>query len=247
MSEKLLVHVPMLVTALSESRALLELSEYFIKLPSLISKKRGTGQPVLVIPGFSTGDSATYLMRWYLREQNFRPEPWNLGINTGPKKVLYTGIVNRIKEITDQYSEPVSLVGWSLGGLFAREIAKEHSSEIRNVVTLGSPFARRFTSITSTEYFKRHGINDLDYLDPERLSQLNVSPPHPCTSIYSKSDSLINWTHCIDNNPGKIDNIEVIGSHFGLCHNPSALIALADRLSQEEDTWTPFKNIDFLS
>lgn len=225
---------------LAEGRAVFELGLFFASRPWLRTQlPAGEGQPVLVLPGLGASDYSTAPMRGLLKEMNYAAHGWKLGRNLGLREGIIGAMKARVEELYTRYGQKVSLVGWSLGGTFAREIAKMMPDKVRQVITLGSPFtratnashARRVYEWTSGEKPERSALYD----------RLPEPPPVPTTSIYSRSDGIVAW-QASRNAPGKqVENIEVPGSHLGLGHNPVALYALFDRLSQKQGAWKPFE------
>jgi pimeloyl-ACP methyl ester carboxylesterase len=194
--------------ALEAPRAALEASSLAPALPWLASAPRGDGHPVLVLPGFLASDASTRVLRAYLAQLGWAPHGWALGRNAGPHEALLDALLGRLGEIAG--AGRASLVGWSLGGVFARELAKRAPGRVRCVITLGSPFGER------------------------------AAPPVPTTAIYSRSDGIVNWRDCVEVAGPRTENIELAGSHCGLGVHPLALFAIADRLAQPEGAWKPF-------
>lgn len=236
------IKIPQNISLLCDVRLIYELNEYFKSLPLLNNSFSGNNDPVLVLPGFMTGDFCTSPMRTFLNSIGYCAEPWELGINTGPTNKLINSVASRVMELYEKYNKPINLVGWSLGGIYAREIAKRLPDQIDKVITLGTPFNGLNVELVK-KYFLDSGINDLDALTPKMVNQLHIQSGHPYTSIYSKSDQLINWRACyIKNNLAqKIESVEIDSSHFGMCHNPSAINVVADRLSYTTENWKFYK------
>lgn len=209
--------------------------------PYLRLAPRGVGRPVLVLPGFLSDDEATVNLRHYLGEQGHAAYPWGLGINLGPTEAILDGIEKRLDEIAALHGGRVSLVGVSLGGVFARELACRRQGAVRQVITLGSPFRIRRDSESSLRPL-------FDALSPlhaaaSRFSVWDLPPdplPVPATVIYTRSDGMVGWETCVGCASAVSENIEVIGSHSGLVHLPAAVYAVADRLAQPEDSWRGF-------
>jgi len=221
-----------------EARAPVELWASVISLPFLRQVPKGDGQPVLVFPGLLAGDSTTLLLRAFLKQLGYVPFGWKQGINIGPRHGVLAGCKERIEEIHSEYGRKISLVGWSLGGLYAREMAKLMPGMVRQVITLGSPFAGNPQATHAWrifEYFSGHSARD-----PNLLERLRTAPPVPTTSIYSKTDGVVAWQCSVQAPAKQSENIEVSASHLGLGMNPLALFALADRLAQQQDAWKPF-------
>lgn len=224
----------------TEGRGLFELGWFYAARPWLKANlPAGDGQPVLVLPGLGASDASTAPMRNLLKELNYAAHPWKLGRNLGLREGLAEAMVARVEELYERYGkQKVSLVGWSLGGTFSREIAKMIPDKVRQVISLGSPFTRAVNASHARrvyEWASGHKPENNALFD-----QLPVPPPVPTTSIYSRTDGIVAW-RASRNAPGRlVENIEVPGAHLGLGHNPLALYALFDRLSQPEGRWKKF-------
>ena len=225
--------------ALEQPRALWELWEFAAARPMLRLAPRGAGRPVLVLPGFLTDDEATVTLRHYLGEQGHASYGWGLGVNLGPTPHVMDGIERRLEEISATHGEPVSLIGVSLGGLYARELARAHGAAVRQVITLGSPF--RIEDASQSNVAALFEALAHLHVEPARFSvwDLPRGPlPVPSTAIYTRTDGVVAWETCLDSTSPNAENIEVIGSHSGLVHLPTAVFAIADRLAQ--DPWRAF-------
>lgn len=227
---------------LEGQRALLEAMTLPGALPLLRRAPRGDGHPVLVLPGFGAGDGSTRVLRGYLKRQGHSPHPWLLGRNLGPSGDLRRRLIKRVDELVARYGEPVSIVGWSLGGIYARELAKTSPHQVRQVITLGSPFGDVARPSNLSRIFQRVRGNP----GRERINQFARAlrePPAdvPCTAIYSRTDGIVHWSACLEPETPRTDNIEVPGSHLGLGVNPLVLYAITDRLSQPADEWKRFE------
>jgi pimeloyl-ACP methyl ester carboxylesterase len=223
---------------LAEGRGLAELGWFFASRPwlkAILSK--GDGQPVLVLPGFTATDRSTAPMRGLMKDLGYEAHAWEMGRNLGPRAGVMQALADKLDDLHRRHGRKVALVGWSLGGTMAREIAKAVPHHVSMVVTLGSPFSRGGGSNASRAYA---AVNGRPANPHPRMEQLPVPPPVPTTSIYSRSDGIVAF-QASRNAPGKqVENIEVPGSHLGLGHNPIALYALFDRLAQPDGTWKPF-------
>lgn len=201
----------------------------------------GDGHPVLVLPGLLAGDGSTLALRRSLRRLGYRVHGWRLGRNIGPTAEAVAGMGERLRDLHTRYRAPVSVIGWSLGGIYARAMARRRSEWIRQVITLGTPF--RLTDRNQTR--ASAAFNRFSHLHVERAPapvDLETEPlPVPATSIYSRYDGVVAWQACLDLRSPRAENIAVIGSHFGYGHNPAVIWAVADRLSQPRGTWTAFK------
>lgn len=204
----------------------------------------GDRHPVLVCPGFLASDISTGPLRNFIGSKNYSVFPWKLGSNFGPGPDGQTMDVleKRVTKIYQQSGRRVSLVGWSLGGLLARELAKRIPDQIRQVVTLGSPITGEIEATNlSWLYPKVAGpIAKPDEL-VDYLKKLRMPPPQvPCTAIFTKTDGIVSWRACIEPDSPLTDNIEVYASHCGLGFNSFVFYAIADRLVLRREEWSPF-------
>jgi pimeloyl-ACP methyl ester carboxylesterase len=236
---------PPLYLALTDiPRAFLDLGALPLAAPWLGSAPRGDGHPVLVLPGFSTSDRSTGILRGYLEGLGYDVHAWELGRNLGPRSIGADGeiLVARLEQVFNETGQKVSLVGWSLGGMMARLVARRRPDMVRQVISLGSPIAGdpRSTSVWRLyQMLTGHKVSE-----PEVAEQMRESeevPPVPATAIFSKSDGIVPWQNCLEPDDLKTDNIQVYGSHCGLGMNPSVLYAVADRLALKDGEWSPFK------
>jgi pimeloyl-ACP methyl ester carboxylesterase len=201
---------------------------------------RGDGHPVLVLPGLLADDASTRTLRGVLRELGYHVHGWRLGRNIGPTAVALGGMQRRLDDLHARYHTPVSLIGWSLGGIFARDLARRTPHSVRQVITLGSPFRLvRHSQSRASRMFDR-----FSHLHVERrtlpLEQYSTALPVPTTSIYSRWDGIVAWRACLNLPSPRAENIGVVGSHLGLGHNPAVIWAIADRLAVPVGLWTPF-------
>jgi hypothetical protein len=222
-----------------EGRALLELAALVPAYPWLRRAPRGDGHPVLVLPGFMAGDFSTRTLRRFLRDLGYRVHGWKLGRNLGPTPATVQGIGERFAAIRNRYGKRVSLIGWSLGGIYARELARRAPADVRQVITLASPF--RDVEATNVPRFLR-GRAERRAIPEQAAMRAALGDPVsvPATAIYSRSDGIVTWRSCLEPEGPQSENIEVESSHLGIGHHPVVLLAIADRLAQPEGTWKPF-------
>ncbi len=231
---------PSRLLQLMEARAFHELAAFGASLPLLSLAPRGDGHPVLVLPGLVASDVSTRPLRGFLRNHAYAAHGWKLGRNHGYFRGLEQRILDRVQDLRGRYRRKVSLVGWSLGGIFARQIAKLVPDDIRSVITLGSPFAGNPKATHAWrlyEFVSGHRVDDASVAFARSIAE---PPPVPTTAIYSRSDGICAWQCCVEKRTAKSESIEVHGSHCGLGHNPAAVYAIADRLAQPEGQWQPF-------
>lgn len=224
-------------------RAMIEFGSLPWAAPLLASAPKGDGHPVLVLPGFTTSDRSTAILRRYLTKMGYDAHTWDLGLNLGPRAVGAEGekLLERLNAVHEATGRTVSLVGWSLGGVMARMISRRAPEAVRQVISLGSPFTGtpRATNVwRAYELLTGHKIDDAH--TREQLREGATPPPVPSTAIWSREDGIVAWQNCVEPFATNSDNIEVHGSHCGLAVNPAVLYAVADRLAQPEDDWKPF-------
>lgn len=229
---------PNALLMLLEGRAPIEFVALFAALPWLARLPRGDGHPVLVFPGMGASDVTTVPLRRYLNRLGYITQAWGQGLNFGPRPGVLERSAEDIRALAETHQQPVSLVGWSLGGIYARELAKLHPTLTRCVVTLGTPFTGHPKATNAWriyELLSRSKIGDVDL-----MAEIRKPPPVPTTSIYSRSDGIVSW-RCSLNDPSPLaENIEVPASHVGMGTNPLALYAVADRLAQPIGHWQRF-------
>lgn len=238
------IEAPSPFLALTElPRALVELGTLPLATGWLASAPRGDGHPVMVLPGFLTTDRSTGVLRRYLRQLGYDVHAWELGRNLGPRAIGLEGekLVARLQAIHDATGQPVSLVGWSLGGVLARLVAGRMPNCVRQVISLGSPFAGdpRASNVWRTYQFMTGQRIESNHTR-DQLREVSQTPPVPTTAIYSKGDGVVAWQNCRDTPGAQVENIEVRGSHCGLGVNAAVLYAVADRLSQDPADWHAF-------
>jgi pimeloyl-ACP methyl ester carboxylesterase len=225
-----------------ENLAVLELWGAVPTLPVVGLAAQGDGHPVLVLPGFTSSDTPTWYLRSVLRMKGFASHGWGLGTNVGPHPRIIRGMVRRLHALADRNDQAVSLVGWSLGGIYARELARAHPELVRTVVTLGSPFRLRDDDRSTAQLLYRRLAPRDDPFPGRRAHEHHREPmPVPTTSIYTRTDGVVRWHACIDEVSRTSENIEVRGTHSGLGFNASALLAVVDRLAQPVGAWRRFE------
>jgi pimeloyl-ACP methyl ester carboxylesterase len=238
-ADPLALKAPGLLHLALEARAPFELWASILSLPFLSQVQKGDGQPVVVFPGLAAGDLSTFPMRRFFDHLGYPSYGWDQGLNAGPRDGVLAACKQRIIDIHAKHGRAVSLVGWSLGGLYAREMAKLLPGRVRQVVTLGSPFAGNAQATHAWRIFE--ALSGHKATDPQLQKRLRTAPNVPTTSIYSKSDGVVAWQCSVQSGGKQTENIEVSASHFGIGMNPCSLFALADRLAQPEGSWQPFQ------
>jgi pimeloyl-ACP methyl ester carboxylesterase len=223
---------------LLEGRALLELVACLPAYPFFRRAPAGDGHPVLVLPGLMTSDVSTRVLRRFLRDRGYAAHGWKLGRNLGPRPELVGGLVGGAESTPRRR---VSLVGWSLGGIYARELARHFPSEVRLVITLGTPF--RDVEATNVPRVLR-ALATRRPLPDEAGHRAVLAEPLavPSTAIYSRTDGVVAWQSCCEIEGPISESIEVASSHSGMGHHPVVLLTIADRLAQPDGAWKRFRS-----
>jgi pimeloyl-ACP methyl ester carboxylesterase len=231
---------PSLFLMLAEARGLFELNSSLLLSPLLLRAPKGDGHPVLALPGFLASDLSMAPMRRYLKELGYDAHAWNMGRNLGGVTSKRDALRNLLQRIHDQTGRKVSLVGWSLGGVYARDLALQAPDMVRSVITLGSPFADDIRATNATRLYE--ALSGEKVGDNTKITEAIAGDlPVPATSIYSRTDGIVNWHTSLLRPSDTAENIEVyFASHIGLGVNPAALWAVADRLAQPEGEFKHF-------
>lgn len=236
---------PPRVTALSEIlRAGIEASTLPLSLPLLMLRApRGDGHRVMVIPGFLAGDRSTAVLRRFIKRLGYEALPWGLGRNNGGQ-AQHEQLIRHFEALVEESDEPISIVGQSLGGVYARELARLRPDPVRMVMTLGSPFGA-FSRNSSHPFLLRlfenmAGVSAEEARRQRLTTDPRIAPPVPCTAIYSKSDGIVPWQSCIEYLDSTSENVEVFSSHIGMGFHPHVLHVIGDRLAQSKADWEPF-------
>ncbi len=232
---------PSLAMALLEARAAYETGAAVAFGGAFARCLPAGSRRVLVLPGFLAGDASTRPMRKVLGQLGHEVHAWGLGRNLGPTASVVEGLAERVESLTED-GVPLDLVGWSLGGIFAREVAREAPERIGVVVTLGSPIQARGAGDS-------HARIPFSILEPvhvkearNRVPSAERSPmPVPATSIYSRTDGIVPWQDCLAVESATVENVEVFASHCGMGANLATSYVIADRLAAAGKEWRPFE------
>jgi pimeloyl-ACP methyl ester carboxylesterase len=230
---------------LLEPRGLLDIPTLFAAAPFLLSARRGKRHGVVVLPGFGADDGSTVLLRRYLTTLGYDAHGWKRGFNVRRPGVDMEAVIAQVRQLRDLHHLPVSLVGWSRGGIMAREIARKVPDDIRQVITLGSPFADASANNVGGIWTLLTG--EKAPRDPVRLKALAEPIPVPATAIYTRADGVVAWQACLERPGPMAENVEVRSTHIGLGFHAPAFWVIADRLAQPSDQWAPFSPTGFVS
>jgi pimeloyl-ACP methyl ester carboxylesterase len=231
---------PGLGLLLAEVRGIFEFNASLLLSPLLMRAPKGDGHPVLTLPGFLASDLSMAPMRRYLKELGYDTYAWRMGRNIGGVSRMRAALRDRLVEIHSATGRKVSIVGWSLGGVYARDLALQAPDMVRYVMTLGSPFAGDVRATNATRLYEALSGEVVEDNSELRRS-IAGDLPVPTTSIYSRADGVVNWRTCLLRPSDTAENIEVyLASHVGLGVNAAALWAVADRLAQTEGEFKQF-------
>jgi hypothetical protein len=239
---------PRRIYTLLEGRGLLEAAALPLFLPILHATPRGDGHPVLLVPGFTAGDATLVGLRLFLQSRGYHVETWGFGQNTGFKLKFSQALEQKVRFLHHRHRRKVSVVGWSLGGVYGFYAAHSAPECVRTVISLGSPM--RFSVenvkvpmvVQALYRYLAHPMGPVAHVAHVRAKVLKAPPPVPSTCVYSETDGVVPPESAqLDTGDGQHENIWVPGSHLGLGFNAAVMWILADRLSQPEDDWTPFQ------
>ena len=223
-----------------ETRAIHEFGAFLGALPLLSLAPKGDGHPVLVLPGLVASDTSTRPLRSFLKGRGYAVSGWRQGRNLGLRDGVQDSMVDLLCELNDTHDRKVSLVGWSLGGIYARQLAKMMPDRVRGVVTLGSPFAGSPKATNAWRVYEMASGQRADQAAPRFGGSLADTPPVPTTAIFSRTDGICAWQGCMEKTSATSESIEVESSHCGMGHHPAVAYAVAERLAQAEGQWAPF-------
>ena len=229
-----------LLTAAEAARVPIEYGWTWV-LDHVAPARGAAGRPVLVLPGFYATDGLTALLRTHLKSHGYQVHGWGMGRNIGLTSRILNGVLARLDELYARYDEPVSIVGWSFGGILARWLAHERPDQVRQVICLGSPWRPEGEASRATAMFRRSaGKFGIVENAREVMETVRRPLPVPCTAIYSRTDGITSWRSCRLDDGARCENIAVPSSHVGLVSNPLALAAIVDRLAQDPSDIAPF-------
>ena len=227
--------------ALEPVRAALEFAGHTVMREASLPK--GDQHAVVVFPGLATNATVMRPLQSFCERLGYRCFDWGQGLNTGPKGDVDAWLDTLAQDVqarTADHAAPISLVGWSLGGIYARQLAKRRPDKVRSVISLGSPFTGSPKATNAWRVYEFASGQSVEDSGHHIAGPLADPPPVPTTSIFSRTDGICAWQTCLNVESEQVENIEVYGSHCGLGHHPAAVYAVADRLSQPEGQWKRF-------
>jgi pimeloyl-ACP methyl ester carboxylesterase len=213
------------------ARGLASLAHLPLAAPWLASAPRGDGHGVLVLPGFLASDHSTAVLRRFVRRLGYQVAGWSLGRNRGPTAEVIQGLPAQLTALAGRAGGKVSLIGWSLGGIYAWELARRHPGQVRQVIALGSPFALTDArqSRAGAAYRRRQHLHA-----PRSGSErefLAEPLPVPSTAVFSRHDGIVAWQASVAPQSATHENVEVRCAHLGFGADPATLWVIADRLA----------------
>lgn len=208
--------------------AVRELPRLLAHAPFLLRVPRGDHGPVLALPGASSGDRSTALLRAYLARIGYRPHPWRLGTNDANVEALLPTVTTLVRRLADTSGRRVTLTGWSNGGIIAREVARDEPDLVRHVFTYGTPIIGGPRYTIGARFYPEAELARLDALIAERD---RIPIEVPVTAFWSKRDGIVAWRSCFDARTPGIEHVEVRSSHLGMTVDPAVWRGIALRLA----------------
>jgi pimeloyl-ACP methyl ester carboxylesterase len=207
---------------------------------ALKAAPRGDGHPVIVVPSFLRGDGHTAPLRRFLAGCGYRVEGWGLGTNLGPTAAALEGIETLLANVHRRHGRKVTLIGHSLGGVIARELAKQHPDQVRQLLVLASPIQLPTASPLEPVYKLLARWHHIEARGS--AAELNAPPEVPVTAIYTRSDGIVAWQSCREVEGDRRESIAIRGAHGTMVRNLAAWRIIADRLAQREGEWRAYKS-----
>ncbi len=216
-----------------EARAGAEFASLMLMLPLLrMGAPRGNGRPVIVLPGFMANDDSTWILRRFLEGLHYAVTGWDMGRNTGPGQPLIEKLIDRAVALKRDHDQRVNLVGWSRGGMLAREVARARPDLVRQVITLGTP-VKGGPGATSIGRLVQASTGMTEAQMQALLRRREATPIKvPVTALYSKTDGVVAWRAAIDSSNPDVEHIEVDSSHVGFGANAQVFRIVAQRLDK---------------
>ncbi len=215
-------------TALGEVGAGLDAARLIGALPRLASAPRGDGHVVIDIPGWKAPELSGLPLRSYLRRRGYDARSWGFGTNIGTTTSDIGRLAARVVELVEESGAPVSLVGWSLGGVIAREVARRHPDAVRRVITYGTPVSGPTYTTVARAYSRGP---DPDGHRVARALDKTTPIPVPLTILFSRRDGVVSWQACLDHSSPAAEHIEIASTHLGMGFDPDVWSIVAERLA----------------
>jgi hypothetical protein len=229
------IHPPPLGHLAWEALSGVELGRLLMRSPALLTAPRGNA-PVAVLPGYGADDASTLPLRTYLRRLGHEVQGWSLGRNRGDVARLLPRVTEGVRALAERHDRPVHLIGQSLGGLLARELARDEPQRIAQVITLGTPVVGGPSHTRlGFRYSPRQQAGIAAAIDKRNKIPITV----PLTAVYSRRDGIVAWEACIDEHNSQVKHVEVSSSHLGMGLDPAVWLLAAKLLSAGDGYSTP--------
>lgn len=213
---------------INEWQSIFQVGRIALNYPSLVRKNSGMGQRIILLPGFLANASAMYPMKHFLNQIGYEAEDWGLGINLGNVEKYRNRMLQKLEN--EDSTEEVTLVGWSLGGVVAREVARMMPDRVSSVFTLGSPLKGPEYTVVGTSIYGeetsqeiKSTLEELDRTDPIQV---------PMSIVFSKNDNVVSWPACLDTSSANAKHYEVTSTHFSMLIDPQVWKLLAVHLEE---------------
>ena len=242
-SEEDSIKRPSFALGLTEGiRAMMDFGWYFPYRVLTHSCSGGDGHPVLILPGFLATDLSTVPLRSFIHKLGYKVYGWGEGRNFA-HAIYIDMLTQKLDRIYSKHKEPITIIGWSLGGIYARQLAKQDPSIIRQIIVMGSPVQGVKMSNNATWMYELLRKSKLvaEDIDQELIDDIPNPADVPTTAIYTKEDGVVPWELCLEEEDSWHQNIQVRGSHLGLGFNPLVLQIIADRLRYEKSDWAYYE------
>ena len=219
------LRAPSSTARLGELRAALQPLRLLAKSP-LLPRRAATPRQVILLPGFGTTDTIMYPLRGYLSAIGHQTHGWGLGRHGKDVEASVEQFLPTLERVAAASDKPPILIGWSLGGIVAREVARAHQDLVAKVITFGSPLGGpRHTS--AARAYDKDELRSIEALIDERSTDALTMP---ITSIYSRRDGIVDWLSCVDQQTPHAENIEVTSTHIGYGLDPDVWRVIAQQI-----------------
>ncbi|MEE4276887.1 MAG: alpha/beta hydrolase [Halieaceae bacterium] len=213
-----------------EWRIAREAARLALRAPQLLSAPGGDGRSVLLIPGWQAPEASMAPLRRLLKFKGYDARHWGEGINRGNVEAYVDKLAPRVEALAKQAGKPVGLVGWSLGGVIAREIARSVPAAVHTVVTYGSPVVGGPSYTVASRSYSAADRERINAAIAERERRLPIRTP--IAAVFSRRDSIVSWPACIDRINPSVTHYEVDATHFSMGLDPSVWRVVLDQLAK---------------
>jgi pimeloyl-ACP methyl ester carboxylesterase len=224
------IPIPTGIDMFREANIFADLARGVLQFPRALFAPAGRSEPVLLLPGFNAGDGSTWPMRKFLGYLGWDARGWGLGTNYGNAAELLPRVIEVADDFAQSSGQAVHLVGWSMGGFFAREVARDRPDLVAQVVTMGTPVVGGAKYTAFAPVFRRKGY-DIEAWAAACASRACRIIPRRITAIYSPHDGIVSWQACIDRESPRVEHVPVGTTHFAFGFDPRVWHVVAERLA----------------